>query len=609
MIDRMVTCTTKDVSECKAESLPGNSLCLVHCCDDERLAYLESLKPQDRIDKQLRHLQISATLLTDIIPYLGGLDYLTFSYCIFSGDADFANIQFSGIVSFESVRFQGQAIFGRDRDKPKRFPDSGIESLPEGQGASFAQTTQFSLTRFESHANFDHTHFFGNVAFTGVDFEDGVSFDNAVFEGSAVFSTHYDDSSPRESKATYTTLSRVTFSATQFSRQALFYGVRFRGLISFALARFQGPVEFSGCVHEPSPSKNHGSPGRPHAMVFGKAEFSNDLEIGIQDECIIDLSNVRFTHALRISVQNPVAMANVFVESPVSISGSGRSSNSVPLLSLAGATLQAPLIIEENISLADCSLDKATGLNLLRVTATNPEWILFRHRRVIVDEYMLREKHLRAGRAESQRANAALWRRYKAILPPPTTKTTEGLEVVYRRMRADEEESHGPTTKRLEGVYRQMRAALEESRAAPDAADFYYGEMEMRRLSFPHRRFERMLLSLYKLTSGYGLRAYRALLSYLVILFSFAALFRYRTSWFVLNENVAAGGTGTSPGVLSFDHYWDVVAILSRSAVNFAAATGGGLTAWGTLSILLLRLAAPTFLALAILAIRARVQR
>jgi hypothetical protein len=45
----------------------------------------------------------------------------------------------------------------------------------------------------------------------------------------------------------------------------------------------------------------------------------------------------------------------------------------------------------------------------------------------------------------------------------------------------------------------------------PGAADFYYGEMEMRRHSQGWSRAERWLLQAYWLLSGYGLRASRAL--------------------------------------------------------------------------------------------------
>ncbi|MFI6149924.1 hypothetical protein [Streptomyces sp. NPDC051109] len=64
----------------------------------------------------------------------------------------------------------------------------------------------------------------------------------------------------------------------------------------------------------------------------------------------------------------------------------------------------------------------------------------------------------------------------------------------------------------MAATYRRLRKAFEDSKNEPGAADFYYGEMEMRR----HDRTgtpsaERGLLHGYWLLSGYGLRASRAL--------------------------------------------------------------------------------------------------
>ncbi|MGW5972732.1 hypothetical protein [Streptomyces sp. NPDC055186] len=64
----------------------------------------------------------------------------------------------------------------------------------------------------------------------------------------------------------------------------------------------------------------------------------------------------------------------------------------------------------------------------------------------------------------------------------------------------------------LASVYRALRKAFEDGKNEPGAADFYYGEMEMRRHDRTGTiRAERRLLHGYWLLSGYGLRASRAL--------------------------------------------------------------------------------------------------
>ncbi|MET7701566.1 hypothetical protein [Streptomyces sp. NPDC005485] len=63
----------------------------------------------------------------------------------------------------------------------------------------------------------------------------------------------------------------------------------------------------------------------------------------------------------------------------------------------------------------------------------------------------------------------------------------------------------------LAPVYRALRKAFEDGKHEPGAADFYYGEMEMRRHAGDIPRSERSLLTAYWALSGYGLRASRAL--------------------------------------------------------------------------------------------------
>lgn len=60
-------------------------------------------------------------------------------------------------------------------------------------------------------------------------------------------------------------------------------------------------------------------------------------------------------------------------------------------------------------------------------------------------------------------------------------------------------------------LYRQMRKAFEDGKNEPGAADFYYGECEMRRHDTTGTsKGERRLLWAYWLLTGYGLRAARA---------------------------------------------------------------------------------------------------
>ena len=75
-------------------------------------------------------------------------------------------------------------------------------------------------------------------------------------------------------------------------------------------------------------------------------------------------------------------------------------------------------------------------------------------------------------------------------------------------------------------LYRSLRKATENRKNEPGAADFYYGEMEMRRHAATWLSGERILLTLYWAVSGYALRPSRALIALAAICLLFAAAFR-----------------------------------------------------------------------------------
>ena len=47
-------------------------------------------------------------------------------------------------------------------------------------------------------------------------------------------------------------------------------------------------------------------------------------------------------------------------------------------------------------------------------------------------------------------------------------------------------------------IYRELRAGQEGRKDEPGSADFYYGEMEMRRLAAPKLSGERAILEAYR---------------------------------------------------------------------------------------------------------------
>ncbi|MEU3621896.1 hypothetical protein [Amycolatopsis coloradensis] len=147
--------------------------------------------------------------------------------------------------------------------------------------------------------------------------------------------------------------------------------------------------------------------------------------------------------------------------------------------------------------------------------------------------------------------------------------------------------------RRIADLYRQLRKAQEDSKNEPGAADFYYGEMEMRRHSPATPWSERVILHLYWLVSGYGLRALRALAT-------LAALIALVTVGFRI------GGFKTTPA------FGDTLVYVAQSTVSLETKLTSlpkDLTPFGEVMRLVMRVLGPLLLGLTLLAVRNRVKR
>lgn len=145
----------------------------------------------------------------------------------------------------------------------------------------------------------------------------------------------------------------------------------------------------------------------------------------------------------------------------------------------------------------------------------------------------------------------------------------------------------------LAAVYRSLRKGREDQKDEPGSADFYYGEMEMRRLSLPTVSVERLVLTLYWVVSGYGLRAWRALLA-LTLLITGAA--------FALCSVPLLNGDTHGPGL-------GKAFLFSAQAGLSLAGPASSYSTTAQVIQLILRISLPVLIALAVLAVRARVKR
>jgi hypothetical protein len=157
-----------------------------------------------------------------------------------------------------------------------------------------------------------------------------------------------------------------------------------------------------------------------------------------------------------------------------------------------------------------------------------------------------------------------------------------------------------PTPQELASIYRQLRKNREDGKDEPGAADFYYGEMEMRRKAAipPNARSskrmalyaERAILWIYWAVSGYGLRASRALAALLLTLVFFADAI---SVW----------------GFPRHRSYFDALLYSAQCVTSLLRAPTAQLSPVGEWLSIALRLSGPLLFGLVLVSLRGRVRR
>ena len=211
-------------------------------------------------------------------------------------------------------------------------------------------------------------------------------------------------------------------------------------------------------------------------LVLDRAVFAEDLSLA-------GSSRAAFARGTRFRGRTHLRLAGGTIELDGADFGgisliAGRSAERVRVRSLKGANVREFVLSE--VDLAACEFAEAQGLETLRIEGDASFAVLggWDKRRAIAEEHAWRS-----------RAPDAL------------------------------------TPRRIAGIYRSLRKGLEERKNEPGAADFYYGEMEMRRHDRDTPSGERVLLWLYWALSGYALRASRAFLAFLAVVLLAAVAF------------------------------------------------------------------------------------
>ncbi|MFF0189057.1 pentapeptide repeat-containing protein [Streptomyces sp. NPDC005244] len=649
---------------CRGSQVPGHTVCLAHLADSERSDYLHSLTPGADVDH--RGTSFTESLFNELLTALhdpgtghARLGHARFDSASFQGDADFESATFEGWTSFRSATFHGGTSFaGATFHGGGRFQTATFEGFTTFSSASFEQRTLFDEAVFHSSVGLTGAKFLADASFASVILQLGV-FDSVTFRGDASF-----QSATFEGEAAVFTSAafhgKAGFQSATFARDAMFHSatfesdaefgsVTFHGVVGFGAATFEGDATFHLATFQGAAWFQAAT--FQAAAGFEAAAFHNDAHFGssVFEQaptlgplvCAgrVVLSGARFGGPVTLSFAtrqvvcrrtrwastaelrlrySTVDLAHAVFEYPLTIAAEadrfpfpngyvlaeglllGEPDTVVRMLSLRG--VDAAHLVLADVDLSCCLLTGTVHLDQLRLegactfdTAPAPFWnswrlVRFTPRRIIAEEHHWRARQPGAARG---------WN--VAVLGAGHA---------------------GPL--QLAPVYRALRKAFEDGKHEPGAADFYYGEMEMRRHADDIPRSERSLLTAYWALSGYGMRASRALawlgiaMATTILLLMGFGLPQHSPAEEATGVVPAGGGRTTftidkddpqnPTGNRFTGERFDKALTATLNSVIFRS-SGQDLTTAGTYIEMTSRLLEPALLALAVLAIRGRIKR
>ncbi len=567
--------------------------------DADRDAYLAGLTPGADIDHcgtPFTESLLDALLNALRDPATGHphLNDAKFGSTTFEGRVGFESAVFEGDVSFESAIFKSVAVFGSSTFKGfASFQSAVFESDARFESVTFEDGTRFDSVNFDGSARFRKATFKGGAGFQSATFKGGAEFRLATFERGAWFASATFEGFAGFGSVTFKDAAR--FVSATFERDALFESAAFEKAVTVGPLVCAGRVRLSGATF-----------GGPVTLSFAaqrlecrRARWSSTAEVRLR-YATVDFAHTVFEYPLTIAAEpDPFVRADGQQLAEASLVGT--PDPGVRLASLRG--VDAAHLVLADVNLSGCLFAGTVHLDQLRLEGactfdTVPpavhwrRWppVRFTERRTLAEEH-----HWRASQPKAVRGwNVAVLGAGRA----------------------------GPL--QLAPVYRALRKAFEDGKHEPGAADFYYGEMEMRRHADDIPRSERSLLTAYWALSGYGLRASRALawlgaaMLLTIVLLTAVGLPRGTPKQTATGTVPAGGGRVTfeidkddprnPTGNRFTGERFEKALNITLNSVVFRS-SGQDLTTAGTYIEMISRLTEPVLLALAVLAVRNRVKR
>ena len=375
---------------------------------------------------------------------------------------------------------------------------------------------------FKGEPNFDSVTFRCDARFTGAHFlseRDWASFWNSQFHGTAFFDGvdshgqfHFGQTWVR-GDATFEGAhfrQKSTFDPTEIGRKANFREVIFDEVADFRGTHLGSPPEFSGATFR-SEFQLQG------LCVFGTIDGGSEPWTASEDRSIL-LNNVQFERGVELVLRDgaELKVENTLFGGPSTIrnepritdrKGRGVKAEQPAISSLRWSDVGNLLL--SGVDLKDCLFDGAHNLDRLRMENRPP----------------------------LRRPPPLAWRRRWRFVPVAFHWSQREIlyeEDIWRAKNQSDRWYDHPhdappalDAKDVAAIYRSLRKGREDNKDAPGASDFYYGEMEMRRLDKSSSRTDRLVLFLYWLLSGYALRASRAFVAFVIFTGISTLLFYY----------------------------------------------------------------------------------
>jgi uncharacterized protein YjbI with pentapeptide repeats len=389
------------------------------------------------------------------------------------GRPSFGNVSFGGSKFLELAMFRAAQFSGRAWFAGAEFGDDAVFA-----GAAFTGDAVFDQAQFRGEAWFNDAEFAGNVTFVGAQF----------------FSTDLDTEAIEETEGLHIAAD-VTFEGARFEK-AMSLGPLVAGTLCLDKAVFERAVVIQAAALKVSCRDVTWNGGA-------------DLRLRYAD---VDLERAKF------NVFSLVTGSDQPFEVPA---GPWSWSGTEPLNEqqirdriqhlgevLGGVPRSVDQWIPSLTSLSGCD---AANLSLTEVDLSRCRFAGTQ----LLDQLRLEGRCIFDRPPRGTPLRAGWWSSRQSIAEERIWRATTRKYAGWSKTQSTEPAAVGPD--RLAGLYRQLRKAQEDAKNQPGAADFYYGEMEMRRNATTTPAGERVILWLYWLISGYGLRALRSLADLLVV--------------------------------------------------------------------------------------------